>query len=175
MTTRREILIAWGALATLPSLATLPALAQQPSRVRRIAYFSNASAQTMAPLLTAFRQGMAELRWVDGRDYVIEDRYSNGNAQAVAGLLGEMFASQPDLLLAPGDEIVRQYLQRTKTLPIVFTIGQDPVGSGLVASLKRPGGNPFKLMDVGESFVHDGFRRDRINTCISRLKFTFGA
>ena len=89
------------------------ALGQQQARVRRIAYFSNASAQTMAALLAAFRHGMAELWRVDGRDYVIEDRYSNGNAQAVAGLLAEMLSSQPDLLLAPGDEIVRQYQLKT--------------------------------------------------------------
>lgn len=147
MTTRREIFFALGALATFP------ALAQQPNRMRRIGFFSNANAPTMAANLAAFRQGMADLRRVDGRDYVIEDRYSNGNAQAVAGLLAEMLAAQPDLLLAPGDEIVRQYLQRTRTLPIVFAIGQDPVGSGLVASLQRPGGNATGLVSLSSDLA----------------------
>jgi putative ABC transport system substrate-binding protein len=84
---------------------------------------------------------MVELKWVEGRDYVIDIRYANGNRQAVPALADELVASGPDLLFAPGDDGVQMLRQRTKTIPIVFAISVDPVGNGLVESLQRPGGN----------------------------------
>jgi putative ABC transport system substrate-binding protein len=123
------------------AVLSLPALAQQEKRVRRIGYFILGSAQGNAVRLAAFREGMAALRWVEGRDYVIDSRYANGVMQAGAGLAAELVAAEPDLLLAGANEAVRLLAQRTKTIPIVFTVAQDPVGSGLAASLQRPGGN----------------------------------
>ena len=96
---------------------------------------------------------MAELRWTEGRDYVLEERFSDGNSQAAPGLLAQLQAIQPDLLLAPGDEIVRLFLQQTKTIPIVFAIAQDPVGAGLVASLQRPGGNATGLVSLSSELA----------------------
>jgi len=149
MNYRRRLIVALG----VGALGTLPALAQPQARVRRIGFLSNANAATFTGNLTAFRQGMGELRWTDGRDYVIDERYSNGNSQAGAALAAELVATRPDLLLAPGDEIVRVFLQSTRTLPIVFTIGQDPVGSGLVASLQRPGGNATGLLSLASDLA----------------------
>jgi putative ABC transport system substrate-binding protein len=142
MTTRRELLIALGALAALP------ALAQQDKRVRRIGWIAAGRAGDNAEWSAAFRQGMAELKWVEGRDYVIDVRYANGVSQAIPGLADEMVASQPDLLLAPGDAMVRMLMQRTKTIPIVFAISVDPMGNGLVASLQRPGGNATGMTNL---------------------------
>jgi putative ABC transport system substrate-binding protein len=142
---RRKLLsLAAAGLAAL----CLPALAQQGKRVRRIGYLGPASAQAHAAFLVAFREGMLELRWVEGRDYVIDARYGNGIAQALAGLAAELVATQPDLLLTPGDEGIRMLAQRTKTIPIVFAIAQDPVGNGLAASLQRPGGNATGLTSL---------------------------
>jgi len=142
---RRQILsLAVAGLAAL----SLPALAQPERRVRRIGVFFLASAQTTAAWLAAFRAGMAELRWVEGRDYVIDARYASGVAQAAPGLAAELIATQPDLLLTAADEPVRLLAQRTKTIPIVFAIGQDPVGSGIAASLRRPGGNATGLTSL---------------------------
>ena len=139
MHTRRRLLVVLGP-GTL--LAAFPSLARpQERRVRRIGYFSAGSAQVSAGWLTAFREGMAELRWVEGRDYVIDARYANGVSQAVASLADELVASRPDLLLTPADAAVRVLAQRTKTIPIVFAIASDPVGQGVAASLQRPGGN----------------------------------
>jgi putative ABC transport system substrate-binding protein len=84
---------------------------------------------------------MAALRWVEGRDYVIDARYANGVSQALEGLATELVATQPDLLLTVGDTTVRPLAQKTKTIPIVSAIVQDPVASGLATSLQRPGGN----------------------------------
>jgi putative ABC transport system substrate-binding protein len=97
--------------------------------------------QNNAPWLAAFREGMAELRWVEGRDYVIDARYANGVSEVRASLGAELVATQPDLLLTSGEQGVGEFAQRTKTIPIVFAIAQDPVGSGFAASLQRPGGN----------------------------------
>jgi putative ABC transport system substrate-binding protein len=125
--------------------APLVAIAQSERLVRRIGYLGLASAQSNAPYLAAFRAGMLELRWVEERDYVIDARYANGVTQAIPGLADELVATRPDLLLTPADEAARVLAQRTKTIPIVFAISQDPVESGLAASLRRPGGNATGL------------------------------
>ncbi len=142
---RRAFLLAAGAggLSVL-----LPALAQQEKRVRRIGYFSTANAQANADWLAGFRDGMAALGWIEGRNYVVDARYANAIAQAYEGLAAEIVASQPDLLLTGGDEAVRQLNQKTKTIPIVFAIGQDPVRNGVAATLQRPGGNATGLANL---------------------------
>ncbi len=142
---RRNFLIAAaGGIAAHPMLA----LAQGERRVRRIGYLSMTSADVNAPWLAAFRAVMLELRWVEGRDYVIDARYANGVTQAGPALAAELVATRPDLLLTPADEPVRLLAERTRTIPIVFTIAQDPVGNGLAASLRRPGGNATGLTNL---------------------------
>ena len=127
---------------------SLPVLAQSERRVRRIGFLSQASAEATLAWLAAFRAGMLELRWVEGRDYVIDARSANGAFRDLPGLADELVATRPDLLLTPGDGNVRLLAQRTKTIPIVFAIAQDPVGSGIAASLRRPGGNVTGLTDM---------------------------
>ena len=145
MTTRRKLLLVLGAgAATL----AVPAFAQQEKRVRRIGYLSGSSLQSNAAWLAAFRQGMAELRWTDGRDYLLDARYANGVPQAMASLATELVASQPDLLLTSADTPALLLSQRTKTIPIVFTVIQDPIGSGVAASLQHPGGNATGLANL---------------------------
>ena len=142
---RRQILrLAVVGLAAM----SLTVVAQPEKRVRRIGYLSGSDVRTHASFLAAFRAGMADLRWVEGRDYVIDTRYANGVAQAGPGLAAELVATRPDLLLTSGDASIRLLAQRTKTIPIVFTIAQDPVGNGLAASLQRPGGNATGLTNV---------------------------
>jgi putative ABC transport system substrate-binding protein len=130
---------------TLIALAALPTAlhAQPPTRLRRIGWlaFDSETAATSKLFLAAFRAGMVELKWVEGRDYEIDVRYANGNQQVVQGLADELVASRPDLLVGPADSSARVLMHRTKTIPIVFAISVDPVGNGLVESLARPGGN----------------------------------
>ena len=142
MTTRRELLIALGAGALTASFA---ALAQQERSVRRIGFFGAGGLQSFALQLAAFRAGMLELRWVEGRDYVIDAHYADGVAQVMPGLATKLVASQPDLLLTTGDEALRLLAQRTKSIPIVFATAQDPLGDRVVASLQHPGGNATGL------------------------------
>ena len=137
MQRRRMLALAAAGLAAL----SLPALAQREKRVRRIGFLGGASAEAYAGTLAAFREGMAELRWIEGRDYVIDERYANGISQALADLAAGLVESKPDLLLTAADVGTRMLAERTKTVPIVFAIGSDPVGLGLAASLARAGGN----------------------------------
>jgi putative ABC transport system substrate-binding protein len=134
---RRNFLIAAAGLAAL----SLPAYAQQSKRVRRIGYFTLSNAKTDAARLAPFREGMAAMGWVEGRDYVIDARYGNGVVQTYPGLADDLVAAQPDVLLAAADTPASLLGQRTKTMPIVMAAAQDPVGNRLVASLNRPAGN----------------------------------
>ena len=141
---RRQFLIASIGLVTLSPFAH----AQTERRLRQIGYLSQANAQVNAARLAAFRAGMMELRWVEGRDYSIDARYASGVTHALPGLAADLVATRPDLLLVPSDEDVRLLTQSTKTIPIVFAITQDPVGNGLAASLRRPGGNATGLTTI---------------------------
>jgi putative ABC transport system substrate-binding protein len=142
MHSRRKLLIALGASGVTFGQR---ARAQPAAMRRRIGVLGLASAQTLAGRLAAFRAGMEELHWVEGRDYVIDARYSEGNAQAAPALADELVATGPDLLLTSASGGARLLIQRTKTIPIVFALAQDPVGNGLAASLRRPGGNATDL------------------------------
>ena len=139
MNHRRKWLIALGTGALANPLASMAQ--PPPAKLRRIGFLSLSNPQSTAGWLTAFRAGMAELRWTEGRDYLIDARYGNGVASAGPGLADALLASGPDLLLVSGDTPTRLFAQRTKTIPIVFAIAQTPIGAGFAASLRRPGGN----------------------------------
>ncbi len=145
MNFRRTLLAALGAGALVNPLA---ARAQAPAKLRRIAFLSGANAQINAARLAAFRAGMLELGWLEQRDYLFDARYANGVTQALAGLAAELVATRPDLLLVPSEQDVHLLLQHTKTIPIVFVIAQDPVGNGIAASLRQPGGNATGLTSL---------------------------
>jgi putative ABC transport system substrate-binding protein len=125
----------------------MTALAQPQRRVRRIGFLSGSTAASVI-WLPAFRQGMAELHWVEGRDYVIDARSAEGDSRAFADLAANLVATQPDVLIAVGDTSTRSLAKATRTIPIVFAISPDPIGSGFAASLKHPGGNVTGLMSL---------------------------
>ena len=147
MNHRRQLLIALGSGALVHPLATIAQ--QPPAKPRRIGFLTLSNAQTTAAWLAAFRAGMLALRWTEGRDYVIDARYGNGDLQAGPALAAALVASAPDLLLMPGDGPARLVAQLTKTIPVVFTIAQDPIANGLAASLRQPGGNVTGLTNMG--------------------------
>jgi putative tryptophan/tyrosine transport system substrate-binding protein len=141
---RREVVLALISTGVAP----LPALAQAERSVRRIGFLGTGSAPTTAQALAAFREGMAELRLVEGRDYLLDTRFSNGVAEATVRLADELVAIAPNLLLSTGELAVRSLAAKTKTIPIVFTVVQDPVTNGFAASLRRPGGNITGLTTI---------------------------
>lgn len=141
---RRDTILALLAASAAP----MPAIAQTARRVRRIGFLAVGGAQADAPFLAAFRAGMLELGWVEERDYVMDVRDGKGMLQAAPGMADELVASGPDLLLGVADGSSRLLAQRTKTIPIVFAITQDPIGAGLAENLRKPGGNATGLTSM---------------------------
>ena len=141
---RRRFLIALGCLVA----PARPVLAQADKRVRRIGFFVLTSAQGSAAWLAALRTGLAALGWVEGRDYLIEARYGNGVPQAAPALAAELMATRPELIVTGAEQAVGLFTQAGSTIPVVFAIGKDPVGIGIAASLRRPGGNATGLTDL---------------------------
>ena len=93
------------------------------------------------PWLTAFRQALQELGWVDGRNMRMDIHWATANHAEIRKQAAELVALAPDVILAHGASTVGPLLQATRTVPIVFPIAGDPVGAGFVDSLARPGGN----------------------------------
>ena len=119
----------------------LPAQAQQPAKVPRIAYFSAGSASSQASRLEVFRQGLRDLGYADGKDIVIEQQYADGKLDRVAALATELVRLKLAVIVTGGPAATRAAEEATATIPIVMGFDYDPVGSGVVASLARPGGN----------------------------------
>ena len=138
MTPRRAFL---GSL-TLGLLAeTLPAWAQPVKKPWRIGYLSGGSSPVMAPYVAAFREGLRNRGLIEGENIVVEYRWADGNNEKLPALAGELVALKVDLLVASGTPAAVAAKRATSQIPIVFTTVSDPVASGLVASLARPGGN----------------------------------
>ncbi len=123
------------------SAAPLATDAQQASRVPRIGYLEFGSAAPGTPLLGAFRQGLRDLGWVEGQNIAIEVRYAEGKRDQLAELAAELVRLKVDLIFASTTPAALAAKQATTTIPIVIGFVAEPVASGLVASLARPGGN----------------------------------
>jgi putative tryptophan/tyrosine transport system substrate-binding protein len=116
--------------------------AQQPAaKVPRVGYLSPASRTADAPRLEAFRQGLRELGYVEGKNINIEYRYAEGASEQLPELAEEFVRLKVDVIVAPSTPAVRAAKQATTTIPIIFPGVADPVAFGFVASLARPGGN----------------------------------
>jgi ABC-type uncharacterized transport system substrate-binding protein len=126
------------------SAAWLPvARAQQLEKMRRIGVlmaYAESEAEGQADV-EAFRQELQKLGWTDGRDLRIDYRWAALNAEAMERFAKELLALQPDLILSQSTPTTLTLLHQTHTVPIIFAAVADPVGSGFVTSLSRPGGN----------------------------------
>ncbi len=129
------------AIAVTFAFGGVVATAQQPMKVPRIGFLSGAPLSAIAARTEAFRQGLRELGYVEGKNIVIEWRSAEGKIDRLPALAAELVRLKVDVIVTGGATNTRAAKEATVTIPIVMTQDTDPVGSGFVASLARPGGN----------------------------------
>jgi len=139
MKRRDFITLLGGAAVALPFAAR----AQQGERVRRIVFLHSLAENDpeVQARIAAFRQGLEALGWREKRNVQIEHRFSRGDIAQMQAYTAEVVSSAPDLIVATSSPVIAALKQATHTIPIVFSVVNDPVGQGFVASLAHPGGN----------------------------------
>ena len=115
--------------------------AQQPTKILRIGFLAGTNPAAVAARVAAFRQGLRELNYVEGKNIVVEYRYAEGKADRERELAAELVRLKVDIIVTAGPSVTRAAKEATTMIPIVFAQDGDPVASGFVASLARPGGN----------------------------------
>jgi ABC-type uncharacterized transport system substrate-binding protein len=129
-------------LATLLLVSVRLVDAQQPKKVPRIGYLSGrGDPSTPDPLVDAFRQGLRDLGYIEGKNILVEYRYAEGKVDRIPSLVAELVQLKVDVLVTPAFPAIRAAKQATKTISIIMLINADPVATGIVDSLARPGGN----------------------------------
>jgi len=137
--TRKIFYVALGAL--LLALCR-PAEAQQPTKIPRIGILESAGVPSGSARTTqAFRKGLHDLGYIEGKNILIEYRYGEGKLDRIPGLVAELVQVKIDVLVVSSFVGIRAAKQATKTIPVVMVSGVDPVATGIVDSLARPGGN----------------------------------
>src|SRR5437764_11376685 len=138
---RRDLVLLAGSAIASPRAGR----AQQTERVRRIGYLTPAtgSPENIFGVLQtrALVEGLRELGWADGRNIAIEHRFAGDARERIRANAKELVALNPDVIMGVGGPVLAALLAETRTIPIVFSNVNDPVGGGFVASLARPGGN----------------------------------
>ncbi len=147
---RKAKIAAIAALAVF--LAVSAAGGQQPPKIPRVGRLSPTSPSADAPLRAGFQQGLRGLGWVEGQNIAIEYRYAEGKLDRLPELAAELVGRKVDLLLAASTAGALAAKKATGTIPIVMVTrgGEDPVASGLIVSLARPGGNLTGVTGLGE-------------------------
>src|SRR5215470_14716685 len=134
--TRRKFLATLGGAAAWP----LAASAQQATKLPTIGYLGATTTSTQSQMVAAFVGRLRELGWIEGRTVAIEYRWAEGRPERFAEIAAEFARLKVDVIVTLGGAVLAAK-QATSVIPIVFAAANDPVGSGLVASLARPGGN----------------------------------
>jgi putative tryptophan/tyrosine transport system substrate-binding protein len=141
--------------------------AQQPKKVPRIGYLIGNFPSAIAERTEAFRQGLRDLGYVEGKDIVIEYRYAEGKLERLPTLVSELVRLKVDVIVTGGPAATRPAKEATSTIPIVMAQVNDPVGNGFVASLARPGGNITGLATLGPEI--SGKRLELLKETVPRL------
>ena len=136
------------AICALFVVFCLRAEAQQPAKVPRIGYLTGATPDGQAARIEAFRQGLRELGYLEGKNIVVEYRYAELNPDRLPALAAELARLKVDVIVTSAGGITRAMKEATNTIPIVMAQDNDPVANGFVASLARPGGNITGLSNV---------------------------
>ena len=151
MNNRRKLLVALGSGALAAPLACFAQ--QQRSKVARIGLLGSTSASSYANQLEALIAGLRELGYVAGKNIIIEYRWAESRYERLPGLAAEMVQMKVDVIVAAGPPAVQAAQRATTNIPIVMVVTPDPVGSGFVASLARPGRNITGLSNINEDLM----------------------
>ena len=146
---RREFL---GVLGCAAAAWPVVAKAQQRNAVRRVGVLTGAAGPDSKARVAVFLQALAQLGWTEGGNVQFEIRQGGGSNDAIRKYAAELAALAPDVIMTIGGTATGFLLQATRTVPIVFTIVPDPVGSGFIDSLSRPGGNATGFLQFEYSF-----------------------
>ena len=141
--------------------------AQQPTKVPRIGYLGFSSPSTIPTRIEAFRQGLRELGYVEGKNIFIEWRSAEGNADRLPSLAAELVRLKVDIIVTNGPYSTRAAKAATVNIPIVMAAVGDPVGDGIVTSLARPGGNITGLSSVAPEL--SGKRLELLKEIVPKL------
>jgi putative ABC transport system substrate-binding protein len=145
---RREFLTLLG--ATAAASIDRPRAARAQPKIRRLGVLSQGSIRTHpTPMFRTFQQGLRDLGWVDGQNLAIEWRFSEGSAEPLPRLAAELAGLPVDLIVASPTQPALAAKQATSTIPVVFIQVADPIESGIVANLARPGANVTGLSSMG--------------------------
>ncbi|HYU13512.1 MAG TPA: ABC transporter substrate-binding protein [Stellaceae bacterium] len=142
---RRELIAIFSAAACA---APLTALAQDSGRHARIGFLGNSTPALEAKLVEAFREGLRDLGYIEGRNISIEYRWAEGNYDRLPSLVAELVASKVEVIVTAGTPASLAVKQAGSPIPLVMLAVGDPIGTGLVASLARPGGNATGLTSI---------------------------
>ena len=137
---KKRKVFAFAVCALLFALCSF-AHAQQPAKIPRIGFLGAPPRSAISERIEAFRQGLRELGYVEDKNIGIEWRYAEGKLDRLPALAAELVRLKADLIVTAGPQATRRAKEATVTIPIVMGFDNDPVGSGFVASLARPGGN----------------------------------
>jgi putative ABC transport system substrate-binding protein len=159
--------LAFWLLTALPLTFSVSATAQQPTKVPRIGYLTPNPLSAHSARYEAFRQGLRELGYVEGKNIVIEYRYAEGKQDRVPALAAELVRLKVDVIVTGGATATRAAKEATSTIPIVMTQDTDPVGTGFVASLARPAGNITGLSSLASEL--SGKRLELLKEVVPRL------
>jgi putative ABC transport system substrate-binding protein len=162
---RREFITLLGGAACAWPLA---ARAQQASKLPTIGLFSPNTLSAASPWTAAFVRRLGELGWIEGRTVTIEYRWGDGRTDRIAEFLTELVQLRPDVIVTHGQPNIVAAKQVTSVIPIVFALATDPIGSGLVASLARPGSNATGLSIQGADLV--GKRLELVREVVPGLR-----
>jgi putative ABC transport system substrate-binding protein len=153
------------ALGILP--APLATLAQQSGKMPHIGFLGNSTAALEANLVGPFRDGLRELGYDEGRNVLIEYRWADGKYERFPALIAELIALKVDVIVTAGTPATLAVKKATTSVPLVMVAVGDPVGTGIVASLNRPGGNITGLTSISPEL--DGKRLELLREVIPKL------
>jgi putative ABC transport system substrate-binding protein len=156
-----------GVLALALLAAPLAAEAQSAGRIRRIGFLGNSTAALEANLVEPFRQGLRERGYVEGKDVVIEYRWAEGQYERFPDLIAELIRAQVEVIVTAGTPAALAVKRATTTTPLVMIAVGDPVGTGLIASLARPGGNVTGLTSIAADL--EGKRLELLREVLPKL------